>query len=128
VFAEIAHAMGKTGAGQQGSQGGGLMGLAPLIFIFIIFYFLLIRPQQKKTRAHQDMLNALKVGDRVITGGGIYGKIVKVEDAAVSLEIADKVRIKVSRPSISGFQPGGASAAGQETQKPANNKKEDKDN
>ncbi|MEW6079024.1 MAG: preprotein translocase subunit YajC [Thermodesulfobacteriota bacterium] len=125
MFAEIAHAMGQSGAGQQAPQGSGLMGLAPLIFIFIIFYFLLIRPQQKKTKAHQEMLNALKVGDRVITGGGIYGKVAKVEDAVVALDIADKVRIKVSRQSIAGFQPGGASAAAQEPQKPANNKKEE---
>jgi preprotein translocase subunit YajC len=120
--------MGQTGAGQQAPQGGGLMSLAPLVLIFVIFYFLLIRPQQKKTKALQEMINALKPGDRVITGGGIYGKIAKVEDAVISLEIADKVRIKVSRQSVSGFQPGGASTAGQEQQKPANNKKEDKDN
>lgn len=127
MFAEIAHAMGQTGAGQQAPQGGGLMSLAPLILIFVIFYFLLIRPQQKKTKAHQDMVNALKAGDRVVTNGGIYGRLTKVEDNTVTLEVADKVRIKISRQAVSGLQPGG-SAAGQEQQKPANSKKENKDN
>lgn len=122
MFAQIAHAMGQTGAGQQAPQGGGLMSLAPLIIIFVIFYFLLIRPQQKKNKAHQEMINALKVGDRVVTNGGLYGRIAKVEDAVLSIEIADKVRVKISRQAISGLQPG-ASAA-QEPQKNANGKKE----
>lgn len=123
MFVAIAHAMGQSGAGQPASQGGGLMGLMPLILIFIIFYFLLIRPQQKKTKAQQEMINALKAGDRVVTSGGIYGRLTKVEDAAVILEVADKVRIKVSRQAISGLQPG-APAAGQEQTKTANDKKE----
>lgn len=127
MFAEIAYAMGQSGAGQQAPQGGGFMSLAPLILIFVIFYFLLIRPQQKKTRAHQDMVNALKPGDRVVTSGGIYGRLTKVEDAAVTMEVADKVRIKVSRQAIAALSSGGA-AAGQEQQKSANSKKEDKDN
>lgn len=124
MFAEIAHAMGQSGAGQQAPQGGGLMSLAPLILIFIIFYFLLIRPQQKKTKSHQEMVNALKPGDRVVTNGGIYGRLAKVEDNTVTLEIADKVRIKVSRQAISSLQPGASSTPGQEQPKTAGGKKE----
>ncbi len=74
----------------------------PLILIFLVFYFLLIRPQQKKAKEHQSYLANLKRGDKVITGGGIYGQITGLTDNAVTLEIADNVRIKVSRAAIAG--------------------------
>ena len=122
MFAEIAHAMGQAPAGAQPPQGGGLMSLAPLILIFIIFYFLLIRPQQKKTKVHQEMINALKTGDRVLTNGGIYGRITKVEDAVVTVEVADKVRIKVARQAIASLQSGGAGAAPEEAKTAAGKK------
>ena len=70
--------------------------------ILLIFYFFLIRPQQKKIKEHNDMVQALKVGDNVLTNGGIYGKIAKVEDREVSLEVASGVVIKVDRMSIAG--------------------------
>ena len=95
------------------------MSLAPLILIFIIFYFLLIRPQQKKTKAHQEMINALKTGDRVVTNGGIYGRVTKVEDAVVTVEVADKVRIKVARQAIASLQSGGSGAAQEESKNTA---------
>lgn len=74
----------------------------PLILIFFVFYFLLIRPQQKKAKEHQNYLANLKRGDKVITGGGIYGQITGLTDNAVTLEVADNVRIKVSRAAIAG--------------------------
>lgn len=74
----------------------------PLILIFFVFYFLLIRPQQKKAKEHQNYLANLKRGDKVITGGGIYGQITGLTDNTVTLEIADNVRIKVSRAAIAG--------------------------
>jgi len=74
----------------------------PLILIFIVFYFLLIRPQQKKAKEHQNYLSNLKKGDKVITSGGIYGQIAGIADNVVSLEIAENVRIKVSRSAIAG--------------------------
>lgn len=105
MLPDIVYAMSQSGsAAQQAPQGGGLMGLMPLIIIFIIFYFLLIRPQQKKTKAHQEMVNNLKPGDQVITNGGVHGRLTKVDDATVMLEVADKVRIKVSRQSIAGLK------------------------
>ncbi|MCL1979487.1 MAG: preprotein translocase subunit YajC [Proteobacteria bacterium] len=85
----------------------------PLILIFVVFYFLLIRPQQKKAKAHQNYLANLKKGDRIITGGGIHGVIAGLSDTVVTLEIADNVRIKVSRAAIAG------SAAEAEKQAPA---------
>jgi preprotein translocase subunit YajC len=76
--------------------------LVPLLLMFAVFYFLLIRPQQKKQRRHQDMLKALKVGDRVITSGGICGTIVEGGDPFVKIEIADRVRVEVGRSYIAG--------------------------
>ncbi len=80
----------------------GLWGqLAPLVLIFIVFYFLLIRPQQKKLKNHIDMVAALRRGDKVVTGGGIVGTITRlIDDKEVSVEIADGVEIKVIRSSI----------------------------
>ena len=75
----------------------------PIILIFVVFYFLLIRPQQKKLKTHKEMLGALRRGDRVVTGGGIIGTITKVvDDNEVLLEIAEGVRVRVQRPMISG--------------------------
>ncbi len=90
------------GAAAPTGAAGGIAGFVPLILIFVVFYFLLIRPQQKKAKEHQAYLNNLKKGEKVITGGGIYGRITGLTDTAVTLEIADNVRIKVTRSSIMG--------------------------
>lgn len=101
---DIAYAMGQTGgAGGAAGQGGGFAAFVPIILMFVIFYFLLIRPQQKKAKTHQEMINNLKKGDRVITSGGIYGLITNIDEATATLEIAEKVRIKVTRGSIAGL-------------------------
>jgi len=74
----------------------------PLILIFVVFYFLMIRPQQKKAKAHREMVNALRRGDRVLLQGGIFGQVAKViSDAEVLVEIADKVQIRVTRGAVS---------------------------
>jgi preprotein translocase subunit YajC len=78
-----------------------LVQLAPLLLIFVIFYFLLIRPQQKKMKEHRAMLEALKRGDIVVTTGGLIGKVVHVEDAELGLEIAPGVRVKIARGMVS---------------------------
>lgn len=80
--------------------GGGLAGFLPLILIFVVFYFLLIRPQQKKAKEHQKFLSDLKKGDEVVTSGGIHGRVTGLTDTIVTLEIADGVRIKVNKPSV----------------------------
>jgi preprotein translocase subunit YajC len=92
-----------------------LISLMPLLLIFVVFYFLLIRPQQKKMKAHRDMVSGLKRGDRVLTAGGIIGTVVKVEDDNTLLvDIAKDVRVRVARSTISEVltkpQPGGAAA------------------
>ena len=79
--------------------------VVPMIFMVVIFYFLLIRPQQKKAKEHKALLDNLKKGDRVISSGGIIGTIVNIDDQIVNVEIADKVRIEMGRPYIAGFAP-----------------------
>ncbi len=96
----IVYAMGQGGAIDGQGAGGGFSAFVPLILMFAIFYFLLIRPQQKKQKELRTMLGDLKKGDRVITTGGIHGKITSLDDAILTIEIADKVRIKVSRGNI----------------------------
>jgi len=96
---DLAYAM--TG-GSGGGQGGGLGAFVPLILMFAIFYFLLIRPQQKKAKAHKAMLSAVKKGDRVVSSGGLHGVITGLSDEVVTMEIAPKIRVKVSRGSIAG--------------------------
>jgi len=89
--------MGQGGAGGQGQ----FTTFIPIILMFVIFYFLLIRPQQKKQKDHRALVNNLKKNNRVVTSGGIYGKITGVDDQTVTVEIADKVRVKVARGNIS---------------------------
>lgn len=96
---DVAYAQGAGGAG---GAGGGFSMLVPLLLMFAVFYFLLIRPQQKKQRRHQDMLKGLKVGDKVMTNGGIVGTIVEGGEQFVKLEIADRVRVDIGRSYIAG--------------------------
>jgi preprotein translocase subunit YajC len=90
--------MGQGGAGQGGA--GGFSGFIPLILMFVIFYFLLIRPQQKKTKEHRQMISDLKKGDRIVTSGGIHGRITGLDENTLTVEIADKVRVKVARSNV----------------------------
>jgi preprotein translocase subunit YajC len=96
---DVAYAQGAGGAG---GVGGGFSMLVPLLLMFAVFYFLLIRPQQKKQRRHQDMLKSLKVGDKVMTSGGIVGTIMEGGEHFVKLEIADRVRVDIGRSYIAG--------------------------
>ncbi len=98
----MAYAMGQLGAGSPGSAGG-LASFIPLVLMFVIFYFLLIRPQQKKTKEHRDMVAGVKKGDRIITSGGIHGQVTAVEDTTLTVEISDKVRVKLNRANIAGL-------------------------
>ena len=94
----IAYAMGQGGAGGEGA--GGFTGFIPLILMFVIFYFLLIRPQQKKTKEHRAMISDLKKGDRIITSGGLHGRITGLDETTLTVEIADKVRVKIARANV----------------------------
>ncbi len=91
------------GGGGGGGAGGGfdLVQLAPLALIFVVFYFLIIRPQQKKQKEHRTMIEALRRGDKVVTSGGIIGTVAKVlNEREVSLEIAENVRVRAMRSMI----------------------------
>jgi len=79
---------------------GSMMSILMIVALFVIMYFFMIRPQQKKQKEVQKMRESLKVGDRVVTSGGIFGKIKEVEDAAFIVEIAEGVRVKVDKASI----------------------------
>ena len=98
----LAFAMSGPPGGGAGAGGGmaAFQQIIPLVFMFAIFYFLLIRPQQKKAKEHKALLDALKKGDAVITAGGVHGKVNSVDDTIVTLEIATGVNIKITKSYI----------------------------
>ena len=96
MFATPAFAQAAGGAGGA----GGIISFVPIILIFAIMYFLMIRPQQKKVKQHKAMIDALRRGDRVVTQGGLIGKVVKVEDNEVEVELAQGVKVKAVRGTI----------------------------
>ena len=102
LFNDIAYAMGAAG-GNGGGQGNPLSAFVPLILMFAIFYFLLIRPAQKKQKEAKEMIANLKHGDTVETTGGIQGKVAALTEAVVTIEIAPNVRIKINRAHIAGI-------------------------
>ncbi len=100
MWISSAFAQGITG----GASGGGadiLLNLAPLVLIGVVFYFLLIRPQQKRLKDHRAMVDAVRRGDTVVTAGGLIGKVVKVADGEVHVEVAEGVRVRVVKGTIS---------------------------
>ena len=94
-----------------GEAGGSLFSLLPLVVIFALFYFLLIRPQQKRTKQHKEMIANLKKGDKIITSGGLHGHITGLDEMVCTVEIADRVRIKIARANISSLQQPAQQAA-----------------
>jgi preprotein translocase subunit YajC len=104
-----------------------LTGILPLILIFVVFWFLLIRPQQKRMKEHRALIAAIKKGDEVMTNGGIIGKVIKANDTSptVEVEIADNVRVQIARGQIAGLWNPQAMAPGQPGQagQPANDGK-----
>jgi preprotein translocase subunit YajC len=100
MLISTAYAQGTGVSGMFDNQSA-LLQFLPLVLIFVVFYFLLIRPQQKKAKEHRAMLEALRRGDKVVTGGGIIGTVVRTDGAdEVSIEIAEGVRVRVVRSTI----------------------------
>ena len=97
----IAYAMAPA-QGQGGQQQSPYQFLIFMGVIFAIFYFILIRPQQKRQKEHRQLLGNLKKGDRVVTTGGLHGTVAGLSDTVVTLEIADKVKVKVGKSNIAG--------------------------
>jgi len=85
------------------SPEGGLASLIPILLIMVIFYFLLIRPQQKRMKQHRDLVASISRGDKVLTGGGVYGKVTDVKEDFLKVEIADGVVIRVKRDTVAGL-------------------------
>jgi len=96
--------LGNLATGQTAAEGGGLMGilnmLLPFILIFAIFYFMIIRPQQKRAKEREALLSAIQKGDKVITSGGVHGVIAGLEDKTVLLDLGNNVKIKIERSAI----------------------------
>ncbi|MFQ5484704.1 MAG: preprotein translocase subunit YajC [Desulfobacterales bacterium] len=113
---DLAYALGQGGGAGQGGQSG-FSAFIPLILMFVIFYFLLIRPQQKKSKDHREMIKNLRKGDRIITGGGIHGRITGMGDTTLTVEIADRVRVKVDRGNISTLVQSTSQAQAQKSDK-----------
>jgi preprotein translocase subunit YajC len=93
----LAFAMGTPPGGAAGGGQSALTSMIPLVIMFGIFYFLLIRPQQKKAKEHKALLESLKKGDHVITAGGMHGKVTAVDDTVVTIEVANNVNIKFNK-------------------------------
>jgi preprotein translocase subunit YajC len=99
-----------TAAAQAQSAPGqpnALMSFLPLVLIFVVFYFLLIRPQTKRAKEHKAMVSALEVGAEVVTNGGILGKVTELGDQILTIEIAEGVRVKVQRHTVAQVLPKG---------------------
>lgn len=103
----VADAWAQDGAAGQNQ----LLGFLPLIVIFVLFYFMLIRPQAKKQKEHRSMVEALAVGDEIVTAGGVLGKVIDLGDQFVTVEVADGVRLKVQRHTIGAVLPKGTMKA-----------------
>ena len=95
----------------SGEGGSSLFSLLPLVLIFVLFYFLLIRPQQRRSKQHKAMVAALKVGDEVASNGGLLGRVTDLDENFVTMEIADGVNVKVQRHAVAQMIPKGAAKA-----------------
>lgn len=90
-----------------GEAGGSLFSLLPLVVIFVLFYFLLIRPQQKRAKQHKEMVAALKKGEEIVTNGGLLGKVIDVDDNFVTVEIASGLNVRIQRQAVAQVMPKG---------------------
>lgn len=102
AFAQTAGASGGAAAFIQ---------FVPLIAIFVIFYFLMIRPQQRRVKAHREMIDAVKKGDEVVTGGGLIGKVTRVQDGEVEIELASTVKVRALKATLADVRKPGTPAA-----------------
>lgn len=100
MFSSPAFAQAAAAPGAAGSGAAAFVPFVPLVAIFVIFYFLIIRPQQKRMKAHRAMLDAVKRGDEVVTGGGLIGRVTKVADAELEVEVATGVKLRVVKGTL----------------------------
>ena len=111
MFATPAYAQA-AGAAPGGSAAGTIISLLPLVLIFVVFYFLMIRPQQTRMKALQQSLGAVKKGDTVVTAGGLIGKVTRVDETEVEIELGKDVRVRAIKATLAEVRPlGGAKPA-----------------
>jgi preprotein translocase subunit YajC len=109
MFSSPAYA--QSGAAASGGISAILVQFAPLLLIFVIFYFLLIRPQSRRMKDHRDMIGAVKRNDIAVTSGGLIGKVTKVDEAEIELEVASGTRVRIVKSMLSEVRPHGAKPA-----------------
>jgi len=111
MFATPAYAQA-AGAAQGGSTAGAIVSLLPLVLIFVVFYFLMIRPQQKRMKDLQNAVQGVKKGDTVVTAGGLIGKVTKVDETEVEIELGTNVKVRAIKATLAEVRPlGGAKPA-----------------
>ena len=101
---DAAHALGAPPAEDGSQQGSSMLGFLPIILMFLVLYLLMIRPQMKKQKAQQRLIDELEKGDDIVTSGGIHGTITNIKDDIIVLKIADNVKIEVSRAAVQRIQ------------------------
>lgn len=111
MFATPAYAQAAGAAAQGGGAGGAIVSLLPLVLIFVVFYFLMIRPQQKRMRSLQNAVASVKKGDTVVTAGGLIGKVTKVEEHEVELELGPNVKVRAIKATLTEVRPLGGKPA-----------------
>jgi preprotein translocase subunit YajC len=112
MFATPAYAQTAGTAAQGGSTAGAIVSLLPLVLIFVVFYFLMIRPQQKRMKALQNAVGGVKKGDSVVTAGGLIGKVTKVDETEVEIELGTNVKVRAIKATLAEVRPlGGAKPA-----------------
>lgn len=110
MFATPAYAQA-AGAAGQGSTLAGIASVAPLVLIFVVFYFLMIRPQQKRMKTLQNAVNSVKKNDTVITAGGLIGKVTRVDETEVEIELGPNVKVRAIKSTLAEVRPHGAKPA-----------------
>ncbi|MEK7990511.1 MAG: preprotein translocase subunit YajC [Thiotrichaceae bacterium] len=93
--------------GATASQGAGFASFIPLVILVVVFYFLLIRPQQQRVKEHNNMVNALQKGDEIVTNGGLLGRIVDIGENFIQIQIAQNTEVKIQRQAVSSIMPKG---------------------
>ncbi len=97
----VTQAYAATAAPDGGLFGGTITGLLPIVLIFVIMYFLILRPQQQRQRQHREMIANVRRGDTIVTSGGLIGKVAKVDENEIQIEIAEETRVRIVRSMIS---------------------------
>ncbi len=108
MFISSAFAQTAPAAAAGGDMQSSLMSMLPLVLMFVVLYFVMIRPQMKKQKEHRAMIDALAKGDEVVTGGGLLGKVTKLSESTVSLEVANGVEIQIQRGAVVQILPKGS--------------------